>query len=96
MEEKIELSVVIHSPPNPQPPQPQPQPQPQPNNVWLSAIMNEEIESSESSYETMPKYVPTGTESNKKCNVPLRVSIGPYHHEDTYLKSFEKFIFQFV
>ncbi|KAI7996769.1 UPF0481 protein [Camellia lanceoleosa] len=93
-----ELSVVIHSPPNPQPQQPQPQP----NNVWLSSIMNVEIGSGESS---MPKHkiqkVPqmllqVGTESTKKCYEPQLVSIGPYHHENTNLKPFEKFKFQFT
>ncbi|KAL7169162.1 hypothetical protein ACSBR2_034242 [Camellia fascicularis] len=93
-----ELSVVIHSPPNPQPP-------PQPNNVWLSSIMNEEIESSESSNTTMPMHkiqkVPQmllqmGTESTKKCYEPQLVSIGTYHHEITNLKSFEKFKSQFT
>ncbi|KAI7996771.1 UPF0481 protein [Camellia lanceoleosa] len=100
-----ELSVVIHSPPNPQPQQPQPQPQPQPNNVWLSSIMIEEIESSESSNTTMPKHkihkVPQtllqmGTESTKKCYEPQLVSIGPYHHNSQNLKSFEKIKFQFT
>ncbi|KAI7996539.1 putative UPF0481 protein [Camellia lanceoleosa] len=53
----------------------------------------------------MPKYkiheVPEmllqmGTESNKKCYEPQLVSIGPYHHENTNLKSFKKFKFQFT
>ncbi|KAL7169170.1 hypothetical protein ACSBR2_034250 [Camellia fascicularis] len=67
--------------------------------------MNEEIESSKSSNKTMPKHkiqkVPQmllqmGTESNKKCYEPQLVSSGPYHHENTNLKLFKKFKFQFT
>ncbi|XP_028064957.1 UPF0481 protein At3g47200-like [Camellia sinensis] len=100
-----ELSAVIYNLPNSQLQQPQPQPQPQPNNVWLSSIMIEEIESSESSNTTMPKHkihkVPQtllqiGIKSTKKCYEPQLVSIGPYHHENPNLKSFEEIKFQFT
>ncbi|KAI7996542.1 UPF0481 protein [Camellia lanceoleosa] len=37
-----------------------------------------------------------GTETTKKYYEPQLVSIGPYHHENTNLKSFDKFKFQFI
>ncbi|CAL5351837.1 unnamed protein product [Camellia sinensis] len=86
-----ELSVVIHSPPNPHP--------------LLSLIMKEENGSGQSSNTTMAKHkiqkVPKillqmGTESTEKCYEPQLVAIGPYHHENENLKSFEKFKFQFT
>ncbi|CAL5420732.1 unnamed protein product [Camellia sinensis] len=97
-------SVVIESCPT-TPPPPQPRPQPHIRDEFRSSIMNEGGESGEtgeSSNNTKPEHklprVPQMLRQmeTKKYYDPQLVSIGPYHHNNTNLKSFEKFKIQFT
>ncbi|CAL5419890.1 unnamed protein product [Camellia sinensis] len=73
---------------------------------WLESIMKEERESSSSSSNNTPmpkhKKIPKvlkmllQMESNKECYEPEVVSIGPYHHNQAKLQSFEKLKIRFT
>ncbi|KAL7169159.1 hypothetical protein ACSBR2_034239 [Camellia fascicularis] len=75
------------------------------DDEWLESIMNEGESSSSSSNNTpMPKHkkIPKvlemlpQMESNKECYEPEVVSIGPYHHNQAKLQSFEKLKIRFT